>query len=112
MKVRKRVLALVMVGVMAAGVGGSVAMVQNHPFRDLADGYDVGDTFDGQIVYQVDEETKTVYTAPDRPCIHEDGSGQELPCVWRADRRGNLKGDSVIIVPDGEGDRTVIRFTE
>lgn len=69
----------------------------------------VGDTFDGQIVFQVNEDGSFL-TAPDVPCKHEDGSDQELPCVWRADVRGNLKGQSVIIMPDGDGDREIIRF--
>lgn len=70
---------------------------------------EVGDTLDGQIVFQVNPDGSFL-TAPDVPCKYEDGSDQELPCVWRADRRGNLKGDSVIIMDDGEGDREIIRF--
>jgi hypothetical protein len=95
---KMRMMALVMVGLVASGCTDRDDAVPR-----------VGDTFDGQIVFHV-EKDGTFLTAPDVPCKHEDGSGQELPCVWRADKRGNLRGDSLIIIDDGEGDREIIRF--
>lgn len=65
----------------------------------------VGDIHDGQIVYEVSEDG-SFRTTPNVSCKHEDGSGQELPCVWRADQRGNLRGDSLIIMSEDE----IIRF--
>lgn len=35
------------------------------------------------------------------PCVHEDGSGGPLPCIWQADRSGNEFGESFIISDGG-----------
>lgn len=107
MRNRKRIGALIMTGVTAMALTAGVMFTVNRVAEP--DGVQVGDTVDGQIVFQVNPDG-SFFTAPDVPCIHEDGSGQELPCVWRGSQRGNLKGNDIIIVSDGEGDRRIIRF--
>lgn len=98
----KRALRFAVIAVLALS-----ACTQEPPrFEDLVK---VGDTVNGQIVFQVNDDGSFL-TAPDVPCIHEDGSGQDLPCVWRADRRGNFRGDSVIIMPGIDGEPEFIRF--
>jgi hypothetical protein len=100
MKARMRMVALVMVGLMASGCTDRDDAVPR-----------VGDRIDGQIVFQVNDDG-SFFTAPDVPCIHEDGSDQELPCVWRADRQGNLRGDSVIVMPGNDGEQEFIPFDQ
>jgi hypothetical protein len=95
-------------GLMASGIGGGVAVWQADTASDPRPVLSVGDAIDGQIVFQVNPDGSFL-TAPDVPCRHEDGSDQDLPCVWRADRRGNLQGESYIVMP-GDGDGEIVYF--
>lgn len=103
---RRRIGAWVAAGALLAGLVTGKVIVRNLPEPDVPQ---VGDTFDGQIVFQVNDDGSFL-TAPDVPCKHEDGSDQELPCVWRAQVRGNLQGKSYIMMPTESGDGEPIYF--
>lgn len=106
MRNRKRTVALIATGILAAGLAGGVAACQGR-----TESFEVGDRVDGQVVFQVNADGSFL-TAPYVRCEHEDGSGadQVLPCVWDGDTRGNRSGVSYIMMPSDGDDPTPIYF--
>lgn len=82
------------VGITAALLGGGVAIVQNTDAEAATQA-------------QINAYIRSEGGIP--PCKWEDGSGQPGMCLWDARKRGNGKGDVVVLVPTKPGhDKRVV----
>lgn len=79
------------VGVIAALIGGTVAIAEH-----------------ADAVSQVTINKYIRANGGIPPCTHEDGSGQPGPCYWNAKKRGNGKGYDYIAVPVKGGDKAIV----
>jgi hypothetical protein len=94
MSIRKRILALLVTGVMAASAGGGTALYQA----------DVASAHAGHSRVAANAYIKAHGGIP--ACKHEDAvlkvNGKKVTCVWWAGARGNGKGDSFLHLANGK----------
>lgn len=91
MNTRKRILALMLTGLMASGIGGGVAVWQA----------DTASAHKGHSRVWANKFIRAHGGIP--PCKWEDGSGQPGMCLWDGATMGNGKGDTVVMVPTKPG---------
>lgn len=82
------------VGIIAALIGGGVAIAEN-----------------ADAVSQVTINKYIRANGGIPPCTHEDGSGQPGPCYWDASERGNGKGYDYVAVPVKGKDKAIVYLT-
>lgn len=95
----KRITRMFTVGILAAMLGGGVAIVQQAPQADAI------------TQTQINRYIKSEGGIP--PCTHEDGAGQGI-CYWNAKTMGDGNGDSLISLPDGrdkDDDKDIVYLT-
>lgn len=82
------------VGIVATMLGGGVAIVQNTQAEAATQA-------------QINKFIRAEGGIP--PCTHEDGSGQPGMCLWDGRKKGNGKGDVIVLVPTKPGhDKRVV----